>query len=59
MIFSSNLSVLPHQGMANCRKRNASLEEILSGVRARDQRFDITAQFHHCFLFGEPTRLYA
>ncbi len=41
-----------HEGIKHCEERNNSIVEILGGVRAGDKRFDVTAQFHHCFFMG-------
>lgn len=41
------------QGVNFCEERNASIVEILGGVRAGDKRLDITEQFHHVFWMGE------
>lgn len=42
-----------HEGITHCEQRNASIVEILSGVRAGDKNIDITEQFHHVFWMGE------
>lgn len=41
-----------HEGVKHCEARNASIIEILGGVRAGDRRYDITEQFHHVFWMG-------
>lgn len=43
-----------HEGVTHCEQRNASIVEILSGVRAGDKNIDITEQFHHVFWMGKP-----
>lgn len=42
-----------HEGVKHCEERNASIVEILGGVRAGDTRIDITEQFHHVFWMGD------
>jgi endonuclease/exonuclease/phosphatase family metal-dependent hydrolase len=42
-----------HEGVTLCEQRNASIVEILSGVRAGDKNIDITEQFHHVFWMGD------
>jgi len=42
-----------HEGVRNCEMRNASVKEILGGVRAGDTRFDISGQRHHVFWMGD------
>lgn len=42
-----------HEGIKYCEARNASIIEILGGVRAGDRRYDITEQFHHVFWMGK------
>lgn len=42
-----------HEGVHHCEQRNASIVEILGGVRAGDKRIDITEQFHHVFWMGD------
>lgn len=42
-----------HEGVKYCEERNASIVEILGGVRSGDKRFDITEQFHHVFWMGD------
>jgi len=44
------------KGVKHCEDRNASIVEILGGVRAEDKRFDVTAQFHHVWFMGESTK---
>ena len=39
--------------MKHCEERNASIVEILGGVRAGDKDIDITEQFHHVFWMGD------
>ena len=41
------------QGPKYCALRNASVQEILGGLRAADFRFDIRVQFHHVFFMGD------
>ncbi len=41
-----------YQGVKHCEDRNASIIEILGGVRAEDKRFDISEQFHHVWWMG-------
>ena len=40
------------QGRKKCQLRNASIKEILGGVRCGDHRFDVTVQYHHVFFIG-------
>lgn len=40
------------QGVKHCEERNASIAEIFGGVRAGDERFDVSEQFHHVFWMG-------
>jgi endonuclease/exonuclease/phosphatase family metal-dependent hydrolase len=42
-----------HEGVHHCEQRNASIVEILGGVRAGDKRIDISEQFHHVFWMGD------
>jgi endonuclease/exonuclease/phosphatase family metal-dependent hydrolase len=42
-----------HEGVTHCEQRNASIVEILGGVRAGDKNIDITEQFHHVFWMGD------
>lgn len=42
-----------HEGVKHCEDRNASIVEILGGVRAGDKRIDITEQFHHVIWMGD------
>jgi hypothetical protein len=42
-----------HEGVSKCEERNASIVEILGGVRAGDKDIDITEQFHHVFWMGD------
>lgn len=42
-----------HEGALHCAQRNASIVEILGGVRAGDHRFDVAEQFHHVFWMGD------
>jgi hypothetical protein len=42
-----------HEGVHHCEQRNASIVEILGGVRAGDTNIDITEQFHHVFWMGK------
>jgi len=37
----------------HCEERNASIAEIFGGVRAGDERFDVSEQFHHVFWMGK------
>lgn len=41
-----------YQGVKHCEERNASIAEIFGGVRAGDERFDVSEQFHHVFWMG-------
>lgn len=45
-----------HEGIKHCEERNASIAEILGGVRAGDERFDVSEQFHHLFWMGKCIR---
>mmetsp|Transcript_24844 Transcript_24844/g.41402 ORF Transcript_24844/g.41402 Transcript_24844/m.41402 type:complete len:642 (+) Transcript_24844:209-2134(+) len=42
-----------HEGVKHCEERNASIYEIFGGVRAGDERFDVSVQFHHLFWMGD------
>lgn len=42
-----------HEGVKYCEARNASIIEILGGVRAGDKRYDVSEQFHHVFWMGK------
>lgn len=42
-----------HEGVDKCTARNNSISEILGGVRARDIRYDILANYHHIFWMGD------
>jgi hypothetical protein len=42
-----------HEGVNYCEQRNASIAEILGGVRAGDKDIDVTEQFHHIFWMGK------
>jgi hypothetical protein len=42
-----------HEGIKHCEDRNASIIEILGGVRAGDKTYDITEQFHHVWWMGK------
>eukprot|EP01034_Spumella_vulgaris_P038277 gene38277-47260_t len=42
-----------HEGIKHCEDRNASIVEILGGVRAGDKTYDIAEQFHHVWWMGD------
>lgn len=42
-----------HEGPNKCQDRNASIEEILGGVRAISGQLDVTMECHHTFLMGD------
>ena len=42
-----------HEGVAHAKARNASCEQILKGARLGNKDYDASAQFHHCFWFGD------
>lgn len=46
-------SIVTTQGVKHCEQRNASIAEIFGGVRAGDDRFDVSEQFHHVFWMGD------
>lgn len=47
-----------HEGVNYCEQRNASIVEILGGVRAGDKDIDVTEQFHHIFWMGKCKRFH-
>lgn len=47
---SSHLTA--HEGVKKCFLRNASVEEIFSGIRSGNKKLDVPSQFHHTFFMG-------
>lgn len=50
-IISCHLAA--HEGVSKCALRNESIRAILSGIRVRDKRYDITSQVHHIIFMGD------
>lgn len=42
-----------HEGVTKCQARNDSIVDIIGGLRTRDVRFDVLANYHHVIWIGD------